>query len=386
MNRSNTAITPTPSPTKRWDIFCRVIDNFGDAGVCWRLSQQLATTYQQQVHLWIDDLSALAALSPGVAVNSQQQVVDQIVIHQWVNNNEEIQAPSFADVVVEAFACELPDAYLQSMSQRNPQPCWVNLEYLSAEKWVEDCHGLASPHPILGMKKHFFFPGFSEQTGGLLWGSRPLRRADFLSSLGLEADFAGLTLSFFAYDHMPADSMMKAWQSGPQPIRCLVPPGKPRQLIETALDCPLDQIIQRGQLSLIPIPFLSQPDYDQLLLACDLNFVRGEDSFVRAQWAGKPFIWQIYPQVENAHMDKLQAFLTHYSKDLPHTAKKALIDVHQHWNEGPSVSAPETFNFDWCKMVQVLSALDEHAKTWAEKHHQNPGLAENLVKFSCLSV
>ena len=58
-----------------------------------------------------------------------------------------------------------------------------------------------------------------------------------------------------------------------------------------------------------PLPWLSQPDYDRLLCACDLNFVRGEDSFVRAQWAAKPFVWQIYPQHDGVHAGKLDAFL-----------------------------------------------------------------------------
>jgi hypothetical protein len=27
-----------PAMQLHWDIFCRVIDNFGDIGVCWRLA------------------------------------------------------------------------------------------------------------------------------------------------------------------------------------------------------------------------------------------------------------------------------------------------------------------------------------------------------------
>ena len=54
---------------------------------------------------------------------------------------------------------------------------------------------------------------------------------------------------------------------------------------------------------------LTQHDFDHLLWACDLNFVRGEDSLVRALWAGQPFVWQIYPQHDDAHHAKLEAFL-----------------------------------------------------------------------------
>lgn len=382
-NSLSTTINIPSTPAKRWDIFCRVIDNFGDAGVCWRLAQQLSIEHHQQVHLWIDDLGALATLIPAIQTDQAQQIADQVLVHHWQANMHE---PCSADVVIEAFACELPTTYLASMAKLKKPPCWINLEYLSAENWVEGCHGLASPHPTLRLKKHFFFPGFTEQTGGLLWGRPPIVAPEFLSSLGLTPKFDGLTISFFAYDHIPAHALMMAWQNSTQPIRCLIPPGKPRHLIESALTCPLDQIIQRGQLSLIPMPFLSQSNYDQLLLACDLNFVRGEDSFIRAQWAGKPLIWQIYPQEDSAHMDKLHAFLTRYSQDLPHTAKKALLETHQHWNQAPSASDSLAICSAWERFTTEQLTLSGHATKWAQKHHQKLGLAENLVKFSRLSV
>ncbi|MEO7887531.1 MAG: elongation factor P maturation arginine rhamnosyltransferase EarP, partial [Polaromonas sp.] len=43
----------------QWDIFCKVIDNFGDIGVCWRLAADLASR-GHKVRLWVDDASALA--------------------------------------------------------------------------------------------------------------------------------------------------------------------------------------------------------------------------------------------------------------------------------------------------------------------------------------
>ncbi len=59
-------------------------------------------------------------------------------------------------------------------------------------------------------------------------------------------------------------------------------------------------------LRCVELPWLTQTDYDRLLWACDLNFVRGEDSLVRALWAGAPFVWQIYAQDDGAHAVKLQ--------------------------------------------------------------------------------
>ena len=49
---------------RSWDIFCKVIDNYGDMGVCWRLAADLASR-AHRVRLWVDDLAALSWMAPG---------------------------------------------------------------------------------------------------------------------------------------------------------------------------------------------------------------------------------------------------------------------------------------------------------------------------------
>ncbi|WP_134855754.1 elongation factor P maturation arginine rhamnosyltransferase EarP, partial [Bordetella pertussis] len=147
----------------RADIFCRVIDNLGDIGVCWRLARRLAHGRRWQVRLWVDDLAAFARIQPGIVPDRDQQVCDTIEILRWDDRAEWPQTPG--DVVIEAFACDPPPAYVAAM--RRFQPVWINLEYLSAEAWVETCHGLPSQRAD-GLVKHFFFPGFSAATGGLI--------------------------------------------------------------------------------------------------------------------------------------------------------------------------------------------------------------------------
>jgi uncharacterized repeat protein (TIGR03837 family) len=353
----------------RWDIFCRVVDNFGDAGVCWRLARTLVDDYHQNVRLIIDEPELLLQLCP----TASQIPVDVVA---WTASQPDM---CDAEVVIEAFACELPERYLASMAERSEPPCWINLEYLSAEAWVEECHGLASPHPSLLLKKHFFFPGFSEKTGGILWGNPPVVRESFLSQFELSNNFAGITISFFAYDHVSADGALDAWRKSGTPVRCLIPPGKPRKLIEQSLGFELAAPVQQDNLLLIPIPFLSQVDYDQLLLACDLNFVRGEDSFVRAQWAGKPFVWQIYPQEENAHADKLGAFLLRYCAELPVLSLQSLQGWHAYWNQ--LTGSEIDHGLAWEMLVQQFPALQVHARRWAKEYHSTPDLAERLVRF-----
>jgi len=118
-----------------------------------------------------------------------------------------------------------------------------------------------------------------------------------------------------------------------------------------------------------PLPFLPQQRYDELLWACDLNFVRGEDSFVRTQWAAKPFIWQIYPQAENAHLVKLEAFLGR------HPAGAALRPFWQAWNGVGSL--------DWPGFAAGLADLKAPMQRWAESLRTRPDLADGLVQF-CL--
>ena len=275
------------------DLFCRVVDNLGDAGVCWRLARQLAVEFGWQVRLWIDDPAPLAALAPdraGVAV----------AVHRWQGEFPDVEA---AQVVIEAFACELPPRHVERMAAQPRPPVWINLEYLSAEDWVPGCHGQPSPHPTLPLPKHFFFPGFVAGTGGLIRE----RDADF----GQRGIGSALAISMFCYDNPALPALLDVWAGGGEPVVCRVTDGLPRKQVSRWLGTGFEpgETARRGALELTALPFVPQPDYDRLLGACDLNFVRGEDSFVRAQWARRPFVWQAYSQADGAHWPKIDAFL-----------------------------------------------------------------------------
>ncbi|MBI3349816.1 MAG: elongation factor P maturation arginine rhamnosyltransferase EarP [Burkholderiales bacterium] len=276
-----------------WDLFCRVIDNHGDLGVCWRLARDLVAR-GHGVRLWLDDATALAWMAPEHPAG--------IAVHAWPDGDVAVQP---GDVVVEAFGCELPPAFVARMAARQPAPRWINLEYLSAETYVERSHGLASPQfsgPGAGLTKHFFYPGFTPRTGGLLREPGLLEKAEtsdgpgWLARHGWAPRPGERVVSLFAYANAKLPALLE--ELATQPTLLLASPG-PLQA----------RITERPGLRFIPLPYLRQDDYDRLLWACDLNFVRGEDSFVRAQWAGKPFVWQIYPQDDGAHAAKLEAFM-----------------------------------------------------------------------------
>ncbi|MFO1387611.1 elongation factor P maturation arginine rhamnosyltransferase EarP [Cellvibrio sp.] len=371
-------------PFKTWDIFCRVVDNFGDIGVCWRLARQLAVEYPFQVRLWVDEISALTKIWPN-AVHQEQQELEHVDVRIW---HENFDAEDAADVVIEAFACELPATYLAAMKRRATAPHWFNLEYLSAEDWVEGCHGLLSPHPSLGLKKVFFFPGFTLKTGGLLKEASLIKDRDtflsdiakhtnLLSSLGVSRPENALVISLFGYENGTVSSLLDSWVDSSQAVLCLVPEGKILGDINRYFGkqlCSGDEII-KGALTIKVIPFLSQSTYDQLLWACDLNFVRGEDSFARAQWAQRPFVWHIYPQEDDIHLAKLDAFLNLYLDQAPAELAPAIAELWRDWNQAKDVRK------SWEACVSQLKNWQTHSQNWCQHLNSLGDLASNMVQF-----
>ncbi len=377
----------------RCDIFCNVIDNYGDIGVCWRLARQLANEHGLAVRLWVDDPGALAKLCPDLDVASGRQQRRGVEVCRWGRDFPAVQP---ADLVIEAFACQLPDSYVAAMAVQVRQPVWINLEYLSAEDWVHGCHKLPSPHPDLPLTKYFFFPGFTAQTGGLILERDLLARRDvfqddagqqraFWQSVGVEMPAAEtLKVSLFGYQNAMLGSLFDAWSGGRQPVLCLVPEGRILHQVGQYFgdDAPLTgKGYTLGNLQVRVLPFVEQERYDLLLWACDMNFVRGEDSFVRAQWAGRPFVWQIYPQHDGVHLKKLQAFLMLHNRNLGRTASRAVDGLWQAWNSGETARVtPESTNLAWSSFVAARDELGRHARLWARQLAAND-LALNLLDF-----
>ena len=282
------------STALQWDVYCRVIDNFGDAGVCWRLAADLAAR-GEGVRLIIDNAAPLAFLAP--------QGAPGVVIHPWPGPQG---APG--DVVIEAFGCDLPAERMAAMAAHSQPPVWINLEYLSAQSYVERSHGLPSPQAG-GLTKWFFYPGFNERTGGLLREPALMAQRDafnrhaWLAQQGLQLRPGERVVSLFCYDNPRLPALLDTLAA--EPTLLLLTPGFAQRQVHALMPAARE----RGTLRIHALPWLSQPGYDRLLWASDLNFVRGEDSLVRALWAGAPCVWQIYPQVDGAHAIKLQAML-----------------------------------------------------------------------------
>lgn len=361
----------------RADIFCRVIDNYGDIGVSWRLARRLADGHGWRVRLWVDDLSSFARLEPALQPSLPRQHVGGVEVVRWIPPEPEVTP---ADVVIEAFACDPPPAYVRRIG---PNQVWLNLEYLSAESWIDNCHLLPSPQAG-GATKFFFFPGFSPDSGGLLrepglleardaCQANPLRRQAFLHSIGADAATAQLAadgradvLTLFSYADAPASALLNTLAIRARPALLLVCDGVAPRIAAGAL----------GACTVVRMPFLAQTAYDELLWSADLNLVRGEDSFVRAQWAGRPLIWHIYPQDQAAHLDKLDAWLGRYP------AVPGIVELNHAWN---GASGPEAFAAALRRALEpeAYAAWRDAAVQWSAQLRRLPELADAIADF-CL--
>ena len=355
---------------RRWDIFCRVVDNFGDIGVCWRLAKQLQDEYALDVRLWVDDLNVASKIVTDLDAKLKHQKMNGVEVCLW-RHDESFVSVTPADVVIEAFACELPQPYIQNMVAK--KPIWLNLEYLSAEAWVDDFHAQSSIHPVTGLRKTFFFPGFTDNTGGLI-------REQNLKSIREAAKakmslLTSLQVSLFCYPEAPINSLLASMAAGNRPIECFVPAGNILNKIAAFFGEPRIEAgdrLTKDQLTLTVIPFLTQDEYDQLLWCCDLNFVRGEDSWIRALWSAQPFIWQTYPQDEKHHLKKLDAFLEKYEVK----QNDVLSAFHHAWLDA------EITPTLWNKLMTALPALKQQAALQTQKFEQQPELAAKLVIFT----
>ncbi len=369
-----------PDFPKSIDIFCKVIDNYGDIGVCWRLARDLKTQSQATIRLWVDELRSFGKIAPELDPTLDKQIVQGIHVHHWASDNAFNGQP--AEIVIEAFACDPPPAYVQTM--KGHTRLWLNLEYLSAEPWVENFHAQPSPQTN-GLVKHFFFPGFTNKTGGLLLEKNLLQDRDqwqndrqaqekflapFLNTRQLALWQQGAPIiNLFCYASAPVHELAQALVKANQAVLLLVPEG-----VAPSLEAEVARLgafaSTPSWLHIIRLPFIDQRDYDRLLWLGSLNFVRGEDSFVRAIWAARPFIWQIYEQQENAHLVKLDAWLAS-SKTSPTVA-----NLMRAWN---NAAVPGSF----ATLFQDLFFQPANRKQWIQEANQ---YCQNLSKNKTLSL
>lgn len=375
-----------------WWVFCRVIDHFGDAGVSWRLVRQLASRHQSRVHFIVDHLPTLARLDPRVRADYpfpqklywQGQGHAVIQVWPWAlveGDGAVLGANGAPDYVISAFSCDLPATVMARLAGKSEPPPWVLFDYLSAESWVADCHGLPAPRPDYPGKRYFFFPGFTAGTGGLLREPDLLAtRDDWLTQRMSAHDSSGMThslsvsssdtilrfLTLWCYPHAPVDILCRALAEDG---------GKWHWTLFDGEVWAERMKVARQEHDYQCVPFQTQDGYDRLLWQSDLNLVRGEDSLVRGIWAGKPFLWHIYPQAGGAHGVKLEAFLVAYLAGADERLTAPLSALFRAWNGEGDVL------LTWRAMGGLWSVWQHHARRWSTQMAQQPDLVSLLVNF-----
>ena len=331
-----------------WAIFCRVVDNHGDLGVCWRLAAQLAQRHKQ-VRLYVDEASALQWMAP--------EGCEGVKVLAWPDDNELISQHAAADVVIEAFGCELPQTFQAAMAAWPKAPVWINLEYFSAEDAAMRNHGLPSPvvsGSAKGMRKWFYYPGLTEDSGGVMGGlsamtNSGMTNSGITNSVGKHAQPhpSALKISLFCYEPASLELWLQQLNQLPQSVVLSITAGRATQAVRQALQ----GWSEPTRFSIEELPYLSHPAFDAMLAAQDLNLVRGEDSLIRAIWAGKAFLWQIYPQDDGVHHAKLEAFLKVTQ------APEMVVQAHLAWNAEQPTPLPlltPSSMADWTAWAQAL--------------------------------
>ena len=359
-------------------IFCRVIDNFGDAGVTWRLAKRLRDL-AFPVTLVIDDFKTLGALVHDLDTTKTCADVRGIRIVNWdtfeseVNQgNLETIGGTWPNLVLETFGCRLPDAVEKGLCD-GLERLYMNLDYLSAEEWVEGSHKIWGLHPSLPIKKLWYFPGFTDKTGGVLIedgldeARQQFDRTTWLTQYGAKLDRK--TLFFFAYPVNAIDQLAAGLRRLDEPINLLLAPGAASDLLAQALE-------GAQHIHLVRLPFVPQESFDDILRASDAVIIRGEDSFVRAQLAGTPLLWAIYPTEDKAHEIKLDAWLQRFETtfDSTHAEQRDAFDIAaRHWVTGHLT--PDDFLAWW----QALPVQRQAAERWREQLLRRGDLARHIV-------
>ncbi|OOX78378.1 hypothetical protein BGH94_09495 [Snodgrassella alvi] len=383
------------SMAEAW-VFVRVIDNYGDAGVGWRLSCLLAEYLHMHVRLWIDDTDALNKLVPAPEKQAR------ITIEAWQGDammQQQLSAAADPVLVIETFGCELPPQVLERMRQR--RPLWLNWEYLTAEDWAVGLHAMSSLQPN-GLEKYFWFMGIDADSGGLLrepdylaerekFRQQPKLQQAFRQEYGLPLQHTGQLWLVFAYTSGQWAQWMAMWQQADTPVTLWLAGGQVIESLRAAkLIAPEElqqegDICELGNVTLVRIPFVPQAAFDRLLWLADAAIVRGEDSFVRALWAGLPFFWHIYRQDDDVHLQKLHSFWFKAMQGWPAELRQAFTVLSDDLNGAGAVSSLKREQA-WQYLCAHWQSWVKSAAAWSEMLHGQDNALEKLARFSHLPL
>ncbi len=321
-------------------ILCKVVDNFGDIGFVWRLAKNLHENFSDyKIRIVIDNLSAFKNLCPQVELNLSEQEILGIKIFSW--SEEDFCYKEFSvhnpEIILECFQCSRPgwlEKLLFDEGVKNIVQI-INIDYLTAEDYAEEFHCLKSGTRNIRVKKINFMPGFTERTGGLVLDQPFLDNHDSKKNTGTVSQ---ILMFNYPKNFVPVINALNefAIKNGKFAINLARGAGKD-SFLDSLRICDKnaefaikknnsaigqsefaiknDKIaievlaINHLKFAINELPFLSQENWDKMMCAQDLLFVRGEDSLSRACLCGKPFVWQAYVQDDDYQLVKVSALL-----------------------------------------------------------------------------
>jgi uncharacterized repeat protein (TIGR03837 family) len=317
---------------KSIDIFCHVIDNFGDIGVAYRFAKEFKKKNPYcSTRLFVDNMEILGQICPFINASKAVQEYESITYINSLNIDKEfVERQGVADVLVEMFACEIPEIVMDNAFTKSK--LLINLDYLSAEDWVEGYHLKESLLPKGTLKKYFFMPGITINTGGLILNPElednrselGSKRLDFLNSIlknfGKQVETTDNCLFGSVFTYLRNfDNFIRDLSKTDKDVYLFIFGGKSKDGILSSLkkspvENPDSNCIKLKNINFLLMPFLEQSKYDLLLCHCDFNLVRGEDSLARAVLSAKPFIWNAYLQDNKYQEVKVKALLEKMEK------------------------------------------------------------------------
>ena len=292
---------------KTIDLFCDIIDNYGDIGVVYRLGKELHNK-NYKVRIFVNKLNEVAKIIRGFDSNLSQQIYKGIEFLNFDN----FEITNTAEVIVEAFAVDIPESYLEKLSTNTK--LILNLEYLSAENWIENYHLKNSFSPKPYIEKFFYMPGFTSESGGIILDDSYLKLIElikenreiyfnnFFKKFDLKYSSSTFYINVFTYNWDFKNFIRTLEKSN-------------HKFVFFILDYKLDiNFDYSNNIKILQMPYMDQSQFDILINLSDFNFVRGEESFIRALLTGKPYLWNIYEQDEMLHIEKLNAFLEKFKE------------------------------------------------------------------------
>ncbi len=377
------------------DIFCEIIDNFGDIGVVYRISKELKKIFQNvRIRIVLNRLEEFKAINKKVKDVDYQEIDGLIcVTEKYVKEN--MESFGVSDVFIEAFGCNVPEEYVKAAKENSK--LWINLEYLSGEKWIEDFHLCESLIDSKTLKKIFFMPGFSEKSGGVIIDSGFLERMKFgkenrdevfkkyFKDFDLKDKFIGTVFSY----EKNFENLLETLKNYEKETVLLLMGEKTQKSFSEILKKNLTEdygnIVKYGKITMIYSDFFSQEEYEEIISASDFNFTRGEDSFVRGIILGKPFMWHIYLQEEKAHMDKIKAFTERFKESVEVSEEEKniiesycnLLEDYNNRDKNSLEKGKEDFRIFFEKFEEIDRICEKYSKFLLEKCN----LVKKLYKY-----